>query len=241
MITSEAGIHTVTVNHNTSKYMELMLRSLAATHEDLSGMVLEVLDNASEDDTTDLMACLSELDISLTQSGFSTDNPHNSHGEVLSSFILQHPEAKYYLLLDADVFFTQANTIWTMLQELQASPDAFAVAARMEWIEESTSESEGMAFYTERLHPACALVRNTETFRRVVANVGMSCIKYLHANEEVFWDTCKLMTAAMRTHGLMHIISSMQVVHFFGVSYDPEQAALSAGRRDQLLAEILAR
>ena len=51
-------IAAVSVNHNTSLYTELMLRSLFATHRSVEelGLSLTVLDNASEDDTSTLRA-----------------------------------------------------------------------------------------------------------------------------------------------------------------------------------------
>ena len=49
-------IEAVTVNHNTSRYMELMLRSLFARHPSNLNLSVTVFDNASQDDMTELRA-----------------------------------------------------------------------------------------------------------------------------------------------------------------------------------------
>ena len=92
--------------------------------------------------------------------------------------------------------------------------------------------------YEARLHPCCALIKNTELFRRVVRDIGLSCVNYFWADREEYLDTCKLMTRVMGTHGLRHIISSKMILHFFCVSYDwgPVQfREEKARRRDDLL------
>jgi hypothetical protein len=93
-----------------------------------------------------------------------------------------------------------------------------------------------------RLHPCCALVKNTPLFRTVVAEVGLSCAKYLWADHDEYLDTFKLMTKVMRTHGLRHILSSKMVLHFFSVSYHYEPAAqwaeAKAKRRDEWLDKL---
>ena len=93
--------------------------------------------------------------------------------------------------------------------------------------------------YHARLHPCCALVKNTPVFREVVKEIGLSCVKCLWVDAEEYLDTFKLMTKVMKTHGLKHIISSKMVLHFFRISYywEPTQRwnESKAERRDQLL------
>jgi hypothetical protein len=90
-----------------------------------------------------------------------------------------------------------------------------------------------------RLHPCCALVKNTALFRSIVGEVGLGSAKILWAEREEFLDTFKLMTKVMKTHGLMHLISSKMVLHFFCVSYLREPTKhwneAKARRRDELL------
>lgn len=125
------SIKAVTVNHNTSSYMELMLRSLFARHSNDLILSLTLYDNASQDITDELMAYVEEKDIPFVQSGFTTETKNNSHGEILRRFVLENPACSHYLFLDADVCFIEDNTLAIMLQELEAQPDAFGIAPRM--------------------------------------------------------------------------------------------------------------
>jgi hypothetical protein len=92
-----------------------------------------------------------------------------------------------------------------------------------------------------RLHPCCALVKNTPLFRLVVREVGLASANYLWAEGEEIFDTFKLMTKVMKTHGLKHVISSQMVLHFFCVSYVWEPTKhwdeAKAKRRDELLSK----
>lgn len=241
-------IKAVAVNHNTSAYMELMARSLFTRHPQDSGLCfsLHIFDNASQDDMTNLKSYADSVGIPITQSGFTTETKHNSHGEVLRRFVLENPEATHYLFLDSDVCFLEDRTLNCMLVELGITLDAFGIGARMSWdgMEEIPEENwkSNPDIYQARLHPCCALVKNTSFFRNVVEEIGLSCVKYLWADAEEYWDTFKLMTKVMKTHGLKHIISSKMVLHFFNVSYvwEPTQhwAAAKAERRDQLLNQF---
>ncbi len=76
----------------------------------------------------------------------------------------------------------------------------------------------------------------------MVKEIGLSCVKYLWAEGEEHFDTFKLMTKVMKTHGSKHIISSKMVLHFFCVSYvwEPTQHWNEAKdqRRDELIKEF---
>ena len=238
-------IEAVTVNHNASLYMELMLRSLFARHSAGLDMSIMAFDNASEDDMTALRAYADKMGVPIIQSGFTTNTQNNSHGEILRRFVLDHSHCTHYLFLDVDVCFVEDNTLNEMLQELERTEGAFGIGPRLSW--DGVTELPGDLLegnpdlYRTRLHPCCALVKNTEIFRRVVRDVGLSCVKYLWADEEEYLDTFKLMTRVMGTHGLKHIISSRMVVHFFCVSYDWDPKHFmedKARRRDALLEEL---
>ncbi|MCX6015733.1 MAG: hypothetical protein NT020_09145 [Chloroflexales bacterium] len=95
-------ITAISVNHNTSAYMELMLRSFDATHDPNLITAWALYDNASHDDTTALLAYAQQRGTPLRQSGYGTDTAFNSHGHVLRHGIRTHPDSDYYLLLDAD-------------------------------------------------------------------------------------------------------------------------------------------
>lgn len=98
----------VLVNHNTSPYAELALRSLITmnpnTHFDIT-----LIDNASSDDTSALLAWTFEQDITVEQAGFTTSESANTHGEGAEAFVLRAPPTDYFLFLDADACFLHAG------------------------------------------------------------------------------------------------------------------------------------
>jgi len=239
-------IKAVAVNHNTSAYMELMARSLFARHPQDSGLQfsLYIYDNASQDDMTDLESYAENQGILIIQSGFTTETKHNSHGEVLRRFVLDSPEPTHYLFLDSDVCFLEDLTLNRMLSELEHAPDAFGIGPRMSWdgLEEIPEDNwkANPDIYDARLHPCCALVKNTPLFRNVVEEIGLSCAKYLWAETEEYLDTFKLMTKVMKTHGLKHIISSKMVLHFFSAAIPNMRHNLKRKRTRRLGYEMAA-
>ncbi len=237
-------IQAVSVNHNTSAYMELMLRSLFAHHPQSQNLSLTLLDNASTDDMSGLLAYVKSKGICVEQTGFTTHTQNNSHGEILSRFVLDHQDCSYYLFLDPDVCFLEDNTIEFMLAEMEENETVFGIGPRMSWdgVEEIPEDArrQNPDICDARLHPCCALVKNTELFRRVVSEIGLSSVKVLWAEGEEIIDTFKMMTKVMRTHGLKHMISTRMVLHFFCVSYVWEPTKhwneAKAKRRDALLS-----
>lgn len=116
-------IGAVAVNHNTSRYTELMLRSFFATHASDLPITFTIYDNASQDDIANLRAYTEHMGIRLLPSGFPLDAPvGNSHGEILRRFVREHPVCTHYLFLDADICFLEPNTIAEMLAELEQAP-----------------------------------------------------------------------------------------------------------------------
>jgi hypothetical protein len=238
-------IKAVSVNHNTSRYMELMLRSLFAHHPAGLNLSVTVYDNASRDDTSELAAYAESKGIPFVQSGFSTETKNNSHGEILGRFVLEHPDCTHYLFLDADVCFLEDNTLDAMLAELEDRATAFGIGPRMSWdgVEELPRDVRKAKpdICDARLHPCCALVKNTPLFRGIVEEIGLTSVKYLWAERDEIVDTFKLMTKVMKTHGLKHLISSKMVLHFFCVAYIWEPTRhwneAKARRRDELLSK----
>jgi hypothetical protein len=239
---SSKYIQAVAVNHNTSKYTELMLRSLFARHSPSLDLSITVFDNDSQDDMTALEAYAKSKGIPVVPSGFELKTKWNSHGEVLSKFVLEYSDCVYYLFLDADTCFIEDDTIDTMIWELEQDQMAFGIAPRISSNGETEiGEEYWEKVYDYRLHPCCALVKNSAEFRRVVEEIGLSCVKYLWADGEEYLDTFKLMTMVMKTHGYRHILSSKMVLHFFSVSYhwEPQHVMeFKAGLRDGLLGEL---
>ena len=204
-----------------------------------------MFDNASTDDMSELKAYVKSKRLSIEQTGFTTNTKNNSHGEILAKFVLDHPDCTHYLFLDADVCFLEDNTIGALLRELEEREDAFGIGPRMSWdgVEEIPQDArkDNPDICDARLHPCCALVKNTPLFRLIVQEVGLSSANYLWAEREEIFDTFKLMTKVMKTHGLKHLISSQMVLHFFCVSYVWEPTKhwneAKAKRRDELLSK----
>lgn len=243
MSVSSFRIAAATVNHNTSAYMELMLRSLFHCHPDASTTIdLTVFDNQSTDETRPLLDYLHTWGLTLTPSGWPLETHGNSHGHILRDFVRSHPECTHYLFLDPDVVFLQEHTILTLLHELEAQPNLFGIGPRLSWDGREeiplAARQENPDICDARLHPCCALVRNTPVFRHVVEAVGLACATFHWADRDEFLDTFKLMTRVMATHDLRHQLSSVLVRHFFCVSYEwdsPELRQQKATTRDHLL------
>jgi hypothetical protein len=235
-------IDAVVVNRNTSLFTELLIRSLKATHIRSLEIALTVLDNNSTDETTSLRDVCAQHDIPIRPSGFTTNGKRNSHGEILSRFVLQRPASSHYLFLDADVCFLEPNTIGQMLGNLESDPSLFAVGARQSWdgVEEVPEDSQP-GLYRNRMHPCCALIRNSETFQRVVQSVGLAGVTCHRNKGEHYWDTCELATRVMNTHGFRHEICKAMILHFFNVSYNPQWLKTKLALRDRMLERFRVR
>ena len=237
-------IGAVVVNHNTSSWTELLIRSLF-THNPCLGQ-LTVYDNASTDDRSGMLDAAARHHVEVRQSGFDTTTTANSHGQVLSQFVLDPTSAghDYLLFLDCDVCFTRPGVVDVLWSTLKQVPTAFGVGPRMSWDGESEMPADLAAnpgMYRDRLHPACALVRNTKLFRQVVAEVGLSCATMHLVEEERYLDTFGLATMVMRTHGLTHQVADALIMHAFAVSYPDESSGLlptKSARRDAWLTRL---
>jgi hypothetical protein len=123
------------VNHNTSPFAELALRSLAATHPPAAAQAqlrITVIDNHSEDGRVpELEAAAAEVGASFYTSRWPASASWvNSHGDVLRAFVRDHQDADYFLFVDSDVVFDTNGSVWTMLREAESHPDVWAVQAR---------------------------------------------------------------------------------------------------------------
>ncbi len=88
-------IEAVSVNHNTSRYMELMLRSLFAQHSVGLSLAVRVFDNASTDGTDELVRYADSVGVPVIESGWPLDTHGNSHGDVLRRFVLDRPDCSH--------------------------------------------------------------------------------------------------------------------------------------------------
>ncbi len=242
----------VTVNHNTSHFVELMLRTLFLSNG-LTNLRFEmtVLDNQSDDARIDeLRAYLADQQMAFLQTGFDTGINGAKHGAAFANFIRDHAECTHYLFLDADMWFIEPDTIPTMVAELTHAPGAtFANQARIlgyyagRIIEgrdgiPGTGAFDGQPpstvrfwdrVYTQvwmpRCSPVCSLIANTPLFRRVVETVGLTPAYRFGVGEAFFYDTFSLMTQVMATHGQGFIVSSKTINHFTQATYMPEHRA----------------
>ena len=124
-------VNMVIVNHDTSTFTELALRSFHATHSDPSACRITVMDNNSGDGSQNLQAYAAAHGVNFCQSGLDTvDRVANSHGEVLRQYILADPACDYYLIADADICFLADNTLDRLLGEIERYPDAWAIQTR---------------------------------------------------------------------------------------------------------------
>ena len=123
-----------TVNHNTSHFVELMLRTLFFTN-DLNSLNIRflVLDNASDDEhLQELALYLDGQGIPLIQTGLDNQVAVEKHGVALTRFVNENPDCTHYLFLDSDRWFVEPNTIPVMMSELDDAPkDVFAIQSRI--------------------------------------------------------------------------------------------------------------
>lgn len=215
------------MNHNSSRYTELALRSLLELNQRVD-FDITIIDNASNDETSLLFDWATEQGASITQSGFSTSEPANTHGEVLGSFVLKSPPTEHFLFLDTDACFLHPGTVAAMQERLDDDSTLFAVQAQMRlYVTEAMGLQPRHRDYIEqadgtrrrlfaRPHPFCLLVRDSRQFRSVVDHVGLSNANRSAASPELngFYDTFGLAAAALRTHGQDWAVAGGPVLHY---------------------------
>lgn len=230
------NITAICVNHNTSAYMELLLRSYDATHARDVVTHWALYDNASSDDTSALLAYAQARKTPIAQSGYTTDTAFNSHGHVLRQGIQANPAADYYVLLDADVVFTHADTIPRLIQLLDTHPDTWAAGVCPSWdgVHQIPAEARhaNPDICDARLHPCCAVLRNTPLLQHLVTHIGFHTYVQHWPDRDEYLDTCKMLTRAMQTHHMRHVVSDdIMVKHYFCTSYTWDPPELAAQKR----------
>lgn len=215
------------MNHNTSMYTELALRSLLARNDGVD-FDITLLDNASTDDTEPLFEWARQESIRIEQSGFTTTERANTHGEILGRFVLSSPPSDHFLFLDADACFISDGAVSAMRRSLDARAGCFAVQAEMRlFVTESLGLEPRRREYIDqpdgsqrrlfpRPHPYCLLVRDSPAFRAVVEHVGLSTATRQAAARDLggSYDTFGLAAAAMKTHGLGWTVAGGPVLHY---------------------------
>lgn len=262
---STTRIYGITVNQNTSHFVELMLRTLFYTN-DMSNydFHLIVLDNASDDEYLgQLKPYLADQRIPFIQTRFDNALAPEKHGAAFERFVKEHDDCTHYLFLDSDMWFVEDNTIPTMLSELLDSPPSvFANQAQIygyyaHRVIEGKDATPGVGdvddfpawqlscgdtMYTthlaRRCSPVCSLFANTPIFRKVVEIIGLGRAMGFGVGCATWYDTFSLMTHVMATHDLRFIVSSKRINHFTMTGYQPEARALKDSNCLTMLADL---
>ena len=248
---SPSRIEACIVNHETSPFAELALRSFAHRHRrppaDLN-VSLTIVDNHSQDEGFgDLETAAAEFGVPIVRSRWPAREARcNTHGDVLRDFVLDHRETDMFLFLDADIIFDEPGTVWTMAEELRSAADLWAVQARDHRIETDVGAGESLNIWQgrpedlwvaigeppdepivgrhkRRCHPFCTLVRNSDVFLSVAEVVGLSAAVTISQDEHVagFADTLGMASLVLATHQLRYLLSAASVTHFGGVTHLP--------------------
>ena len=258
-------IYGVTVNHNTSHFVELMLRSLYYTNDlDSINFQMFVLDNNSNDEYLDqLKAYLADQHIPLVQTGFDNSLAPEKHGAEFDNYVNEYSDCTHYLFLDSDIWFVDENTIPAMSAELlESSPTIFANQARIygyyayrviegreghpgagdvddfpTW-QVDCSDTRYTARLMRRCSPVCSLIANVPAFRKVVKIIGLGRAMGFEADTAKWYDTFSLMTHVMATHDLGFIVSSKRINHFTMTGYQSEARGLKDSNCLTMLNEL---
>jgi len=246
------------VTHNTSLFAEHAVRSIFAAN-DLSGLNfrMHVLDNASRDQRAPALAnYLKDAGVPLIQTGLDDSPDSTKHAAAFEKFVRENPGCSHYLFLDPDIWFEDPDVIPTMVKELETAGDLVFgnQAQNFEYFENKVIEGGGRIAgdggqcdrkwriniggkdyamsLAHRCSPACCLIKNTPTFRRVVEIMGLGAWWTFRApgkpgadngRNAVLYDTFSLMTHAMKTHGLEYMISSARIMHYTNVAWRPKE------------------
>jgi hypothetical protein len=132
-VSTVAAVEAVIVNHNTSRFAEIAVRSLHLGARAAPVPVrITVVDNHSTDDTGPLRAALAECGGDWELSRWPAGRHRlNTHGDVLRDFVLARPDAPAFLLADSDICFFDPGAVGVMCAELAEDASVWAVGARL--------------------------------------------------------------------------------------------------------------
>ena len=154
-------------NHNTSRYVELLLRSLSATHAADLDIAVTVVDNDFHDDMTSLRALLDQQHIPLRPSGFSTATPAIPMAKCCASSCSTRRTAPITCFWMRMSVFLKPAPLMPCSPSWKLLPTCLALGCGKPGMARPRSADSRHAIYHRRLHPCCALVRNTALFRRM--------------------------------------------------------------------------
>ncbi len=207
-------VRAIIVNHNTSLFSQLALRSLLWSHDGDEGidLTVSVVDNhSSDEDLAALKDACDSLGATFSLSRWPlAESKLNTHGDVLRDFVLTHEDAEQFLFVDTDIDFEEQGTVTTMTAEVAADDDVWAVQARFRWAEENRGEGASLDIgagsdialkvgrasarldetkgfdgtIQRRCHPGATLCPNSPLFRRVAEHVGFSTAARVSADTQ---------------------------------------------------------
>jgi hypothetical protein len=207
-------VRAIIVNHNTSLFAELALRSLMWAHTGDSSidLLVSVVDNHSTDAELDGLkgACVEHGAEFVLSRWPLAEATLNTHGDVLRDFVLRHDDAERFLFVDSDIDFEEAATISTLAADLAADDELWAVQARFRFSEMRDGPGGSLDIWAgrpvvlkvgnaidrwehqngfegsiqRRCHPGATLCANTPLFPRVAQVIGFSTAVRLSADSE---------------------------------------------------------
>jgi hypothetical protein len=207
-------IEAVVVNHDTSLFAELALRSLV---ESCAGSVhdvrITVRDNHSTDDRAgSLREVASGVGAAFELTRWpAREAKYNTHGDVLRDFVLDHRDADAHLFVDCDIDFEEPGVVDTMAAELGSTSSWWAVQARFSSLEAVRGEGAtrrlndgGSAVHLAirgaghldaedllvgrlrpRCHPGATLVRSSPLLLHVASTLGFGCALNASSDPEI--------------------------------------------------------
>lgn len=202
------------VNHTTSLFAELALRSLltsVAAGPIEFDLRVTVVDNHSTDDVDALRDVVQECGARFELSRWpAADADFNTHGDVLRDFVVSRPSADYFLLVDSDIDFESDQAVQTMVAELVTDQTLWAVQARFSsaevreegssldiwagrpfeamlgnWVWDEDSRVPVKGTIHRRCHPGATLVRNSDFFLGLAHRVGFSSAVVIGGDPDV--------------------------------------------------------
>jgi hypothetical protein len=100
-------VQVLCVNHGTTPYADLLLRSLVAHHPDRGQIDVLLLDSGSSD--LERLDWATRHGVEVQPSGYGVEVQVTTHGEILRDAVLAKPDCDAYLMVDSDVCFVADN------------------------------------------------------------------------------------------------------------------------------------
>ena len=158
-----ARVRAVVANHNTSMYVEILIRTLLDAHGSrLDDTSLTIVDNNSTDPAVnDLRELATVVGAEFVPSGYGSTLSPNTHGDNLANFVLKSASCDAFLFLDSDIVLLEPDTLPRMRSDLAATPDLWAVQAT--YVSAEHHRAPAVAESAAAVHTLCTGRRATPT------------------------------------------------------------------------------